>query len=332
MIPLCFLGCISEIDFDLEGQSRIVIDGVISNSPGERSIRVRRTLGFDSLASPVQASGKILRNGEIWKDLTSTQKGILSLPPEALIEADHTYQLEVETEEGKSYVSQEQKVESIYGVDSLSFDIAPTRLRDDDGNVRFSYIVRFFAHLNIPDEGREDLYFKWQFDNIYAFKDWRDSLCYLPDELAQNPATLVQGKDLNPGIARVFLVATELDRNFLVRYNLNTQLNMLDEATFNFYSKAQSLVSNQGTLFDEIPSPIEGNIRQIGGEDDGSLVLGLVEFSLSDTLRLPIRRSDINFQLTDDCDRATCPPFGPCFCEDCGGFWGRETEIPPFYW
>ncbi|MEM6631359.1 MAG: DUF4249 family protein [Bacteroidota bacterium] len=337
IIPFVFWGCITEIDFDLQGESRIVIDGVISNSPGERFIRIRRTSGFDSLYSPVQATGRILRNGDVWQELFSPAAGTLALRSDALIQAGNTYQLEVETEEGNSYRSEAQMVQPPFRVDSLSFDIVPAELRDNNGNTRFSRLVRFFAHLDIPIEGRSELYFKWQFNNIYAFQDRRPITCYLQDPLTRFPATLIRGRDLQPGNVRVFLASTELNRNFLIRYNVNTELHMVDLATFNFYENATRLVSNQGTLFDELPGLLEGNVKQVG-EDEESIVLGFVEFSLADTARLPINRSDFTFQLQDNCETATCPPAAPdgspspCACADCGDFFGRETEIPPSYW
>ena len=338
LISVLFCGCISEIDFDLEGESRIVIDGVISNSPGERFIRIRRTSGFDSLYSPVASTGRIIRNGEVWEELIPTSDGILALRSDLLIEAENTYYVEVETEEGKRYRSQEQMVQPLFEVDSLSFDIVPAEIRDDNGNTRDTRLVRFFAHMNIPDVGREGLYFKWQFDNIYAFKDRRDIICHLEDELTRFPATLIRGRDLQAGQVKVFLASAELDRDFLVRYNVNTELHTVDQSTYNFYENANRLVSNEGAIFDELPGLLKGNISLVGEESEEDIVLGFVEFSLADTTRLPIRRDDFTFQLQDDCETADCPPAAPdgspapCACADCGDFFGRETEIPPSYW
>ena len=338
LISVLFCGCISEIDFDLAGESRIVVDGLISNSPGERFIRIRRTSGFDSLFSPIPSTGRIIRNGEVWEELIPTSDGILALRSDLLIEAGNTYQVEVETNEGKLYRSQEQTVQPLFEVDSLSFDIVPAEIRDDNGNTRDSRLVRFFAHMNIPAVGKEGLYFKWQFDNVYAFKDRRDEICHIQDDLTRFPATLIRGRDLQVGPVQVFLASTELDRDFLVRYHVNTELHMVDQATFRFYENANRLVSNQGTIFDELPGLIEGNVSVVGEENEENLVLGYIEFSLADTTRLPINRDDFTFQLRDDCETAQCPPPAPdgspspCACADCGDFFGRETEIPPSYW
>ena len=116
-------------------------------------------------------------------------------------------------------------------------------------------------------------------------------------------------------------------------------MHSIDQRSFGFYESAESLIGNQGAIFDEIPGFVEGNIEETGENTSGEPVLGFVEFSLADTTRLLIERGDFTFQLFDECaGDFQCPPAPPggeapaCPCENCGEFFGLESETKPSYW
>lgn len=330
-------GCISEIDFPIEGTPRISIGGVLTNSPGERTIEVQLTAGFDSLATPISAQASLLRDGQYRGDFQEIAPGVLRMPEGEMIMPGFNYQVQINTEDGKEFISRPQIVQEPFPVDSLTFDIVPGTVEELDGSITPTNVVRVFAHLTVPNVGQESLFFKWQVESSWIFNDLREISCYVQDPLSTYPVALARGQDLEPGNVRVLLATRELGDPFIVETYFSTFLHLLDKEGFEFYQAASRLTGNQGTIFDEIPGFIEGNIEQVGTEEEEEGVLGYVEFAVSDTTRLLIERGDFTFQLSDPC-AGGCPPQppegppAPCACEDCGGFFGRNSEIRPAYW
>ena len=329
-------GCISEIDFPVEGTPRISIGGVLTNSPGERTINVQLTSGFDSLATPLSAQAFLLRDGQIRGDFQEIEPGVLRLPEGEVILPGFNYQVQINTQDGKEFISRPQIVQEPFPVDSLTFDIVPGTVEELDGSITPTNIARVFAHLTLPPTGLENLFFKWQIESSWIFNDLRGVSCYIQDPLSTYPISLARGLDVGAGNARVLIATRELGDPFLVETYFSSFLHMVDKEGFEFYRAATRLTGNQGTIFDEIPGFIEGNVEEVGGEGAKESILGYIEFALSDTTRLLIQRGDFTFQLFDSC-AGGCPPAGegpprPCVCSDCGAFFGRNSEIRPSYW
>ena len=332
-------GCISEIDFDLEGEPRLSIGGVISNSSNERLIQVRLTAGFDTLSSPVSARGFLLRDGEFRVELEEVSTGILRLPATERILPGFSYQVQIQTEDGREFLSSPQTVKPAFSLDSMSFDVVPATIEDADGNVVPTNLARIFAHITLPEVGFDQLFFRWQIENSWIFRDSRGIDCYVQDPPTTLPATIVRGQDIGPGPSRVQIASRQLGETFLVETYFSSFLHSVDEPSFKFYESAERLVGNQGAIFDEIPGFIEGNLEEIGENPSSEPVLGFIEFSLADTTRLLIERGDFTFQLFDPCagDFSCAPatPGGvppPCSCQNCGGFFGIDSETKPAYW
>ena len=330
-------GCISEIDLTHKGNSTLYISGVLSNSLGERTIRVRQTQGLDTLALPVQASAVLIENDKVIGNFTSVEKGFLVLPTELNILPGRTYEIEVGLQDGRKFRTLPQRVLAAAGPDSLSFQISPVNTRSSDGTTNFAWMVQVFAHISVTEENKDSIYYRWQIDNSWAFKDWRDTICYLGEKVFDFEPVIFHPKGLQPGEKKVLVASRELGPNFLIAYYYNTYLHRIDSLAYDYYSKAQTLTKNDGVIYDEIPAPIQGNVYEVSENKADRPVAGFVEFSLADTTRLRINRTDYTFQMEDPCDRYRCKPELPvCLCEDCGDFFqyvrGVDTEIPPFYW
>ena len=336
-ILLCLCGCISEIDIAEKGEKRLIIGGVISNSLGERSIRVQETNGLDTLAIPVNASGVILKNGEVWASLTSPQIGELVLPTEYQLEDGASYQAEITTSNGRVFRSFPQIVQPIFQPDSLSFRITTQSTAQEDGSTQFAWVVQLFAHLTLDETELPSSYFRWQIDNSWSFRDWRDTLCYLTESVRDFDPVILSGRKVRPGNQEILVASRPLGAPFIETYYFNSYLHTVDSSAYEYYDKSLRLVQNQGAIFDEVPAAIQGNIREIVDNSSSLEAIGFIEFSLVDTTRLRINRGDFTFQLTNPCDGWVCIPFDTvCLCEDCGKWFEAkeniETETPPPYW
>ncbi|MEM9722694.1 MAG: hypothetical protein AAGA10_25735 [Bacteroidota bacterium] len=330
-------GCISEIDLTHKGSSTLYISGVISNSSGERTLRVRQTQGLDTLAIPVQASAVLIENDKVVGNFNPIEKGFLALPEDIPILPGRTYEVEVGLQDGRTFRTLPQTVKRAAGPDSLSFEISPVNSRNSDGTTDFAWMVQLFAHITVTEQNKDSIYYRWQVDNSWAFKDWRDTLCYLGETIFDFEPVIFHPEGLQPGEQKVLVASRELGSNFLISYYYNTYLHRVDSLAYDYYSKAQTLTKNDGVIYDEIPAPIQGNVYEVSDNKADQPIAGYVEFSLADTTRLRINRTDFTFQMEDPCERYECNPELPvCLCEDCGEYFeyvrGVDTEIPPVYW
>ncbi len=336
-ILLFLWGCISEIDIAEKGEKRLIIGGVISNSPGERSIRVQETNGLDTLAVPVNANGVILKNGEVWANLASPQTGELVLPTEYQLKEGDSYQAEISTSDGRVFRSFPQIVQPKFQPDSLSFQITTQSTPQEDGSTEFAWVVQLFAHLSLAEADLPSAFFRWQIDNSWSFRDWRDTLCYLTESVRDFDPVILSGRKVRPGIQQILVASRPLGAPFIETYYFNSYLHTVDSSAYEYYDKSLRLVQNQGAIFDEVPAAIQGNVREIADNGAQLEAIGFIEFSLADTTRLRINRGDFTFQLTNPCDGWVCNPFDTvCLCEDCGKWFEAkeniETETPPTYW
>lgn len=322
--------CVTEFDFEAQPHTFTIVSGVITNSLGERTIKVTRTTGLDSVVLPVECTGAVYKNGAYEAELVPLKPGELVMPLSVGIEEGATYHIEITTPD-KVYKSKPMLVSERWKTDSLSY-ILEERLDGFSslGAPLKSWYVDVFAHFKLPDPGSKVRYYKWQVDEAWSIVS-AANICYLSKSITENPVTIVPSYELQHGNTAVHIATAILDKSFLGKHYFNAYLHAIDKESFDFYEKAQTLINNDGKLFDEIPAPIEGNIYVDQGTHE--TVLGWVEFSLVDTLRLPITRSEISLRIFNQCDSPfPCAATGPCECTNCAAVHGFATLNKPFYW
>lgn len=340
IVSFLYWGCISKIDLTPGGQSVITINGVFSNSPGERVLRVSRTNGLDTLAIPLSASAEIFQNGSPYGSLVPIETGRLKLPDELELLAGQRYEIEVSLADGRRFRTLSQEIQPLYKQDSLTLEYSPRDVRQDDGTLEFNWFAELHSHITSTTNASGTQYFRWQVDNSWSLRDWRDSLCYLQEGTDEFPSVLFSSNALSPGPQKIRLASRELDFAFFENFFFNAYLHPIDSQTYAYYEQAEALISNEGTLFDELPAPIIGNVREVIGDELGQAIPGYVEFSLADTARLRVRAAaDIPIEIRERCHENACqfiifPP--PCPCHNCRLFfleyYATETSIPPDYW
>lgn len=350
--------CVTEFAFEEEVENFVVVDGVISNSLDERRITVSKTTGISSLPQRLEASGNVYRDGELWAALQVDSIGELSLEPNYLLEEGRSYYVEISTEDGNIYRSFPQIVQPKASTDSISFQLVEKiEGFSFNGNPISKPFIDVYAHLTIatPAAGKLGPNYKYQVSESWLVEEKYDSIenptpifCYPEVGVSAFPVNVVKSEDASPGQSIQVLAASRLlDESFLHKHYFNLYLHTVDFRAIDFYEKASSLSVDRGTLYDEVPGRLEGNIKNVNDEDD--FVLGYVEFSLADTSRILIDVSQINYQLykycedyTTDCRNYPTPCFAcvegrlvrisPCICYECDTLYGLHVATPPPYW
>lgn len=325
-------GCVSEIDFELNNSSFIIIDGVITNSADERSIYVRERSGDKTANISLDVSGKLFKNGNFLVDL-EPENNALTVPERIIIEVGESYHVEVRIGEDESYVSLPQKVMPAVRTDSLTFDLERKPL-ETQGNAppQTALFVNLYAHITIPEVQEDRVYYRWQVDESWSFVDQPDGnpfqvrkTCYFTRNFRLNESTIFEGNSLAGGAVQILIDDTPFGESFHQRHYFNAYAHAITEEAYIFYEKVQNSTQAQGDLFQEVPAPIQGNIRNVKGE---GTVLGFVEFSLADTQRVAVVPGFLGRQVILSCD-----PGGAAnsSCFNCLLKVGASLERP-FYW
>jgi hypothetical protein len=346
LVSLLLNGCVSEIIYDIGDQTFTVIEGVITNSPGESIIRISRVTGYGQSEEKIRGEGVLYKNGSPETNLVLLREGELALPINLKLEEGASYHIEITTEDNQTYASIPQVIQPRFRTDSLSFDF-DRRLEgvNSAGAPIYVRYIDIFAHVEFPGGQEDQRFYRWEVDESWAFKEKAVTpadpvaTCYLRRGVTENLVTILTNDNLTAGLAKVRIATQPVDESFSEKHYFNAYLHSIDRRAFEFYEQAERLIENSGTLFDEIPAPIKGNM--FNPDDEEELVLGYVEFSQVDTARIAINRSQIPFAFFQPCILPNpCPPRNlppgtpqpPCACLACAAFFGFETLNPPPYW
>ncbi len=362
-----FESCVSPLEIDSRERRSVVISGVLTNSRPEREILIYRSVtqpdsvevefsGVRDRREPIEATGVVYRNGEIWTDLIPIEPGRHLLPDGFELEPGNEYYVEFATASGEVYRSAPSQVPEPLETDSMSFRLD---IRPDGFNSRGQPIevrlIDVFAHINLPEPEAPTRYYRWQVDQVWAFLETPKpsaqrggepdviQTCYLRRSVEENPSTLLSSEDLPQGPLAVGVHTQEIDESFLRRHYVNAYLHAISEDAFRYYSQAERLQATDGQLYDEVPAALVGNV--FNPNDSNELVLGYVDFCLTDTARLKLIEGAIGTSIYDGCrpgdgtggcripvraPNDTTPYY--CRCWDCDQIYGFETLIPPPYW
>lgn len=342
--------CVSELEWDMEGQSYLVINGVVTNSFFAREIRITRQIGLELEGVRVPATGKVFKNGVFEADLQPFGFGVLRFPVSFRLEPGAEYELEIQLSSGATYRTRPQKVLPRLQIDSLSFELetlyAGTNI---SGQIQYDRFVNVYAHVDLSKLPKEQgaPFLRWQADEVWSFTEVQnpdDSLdvintCYLTNGVDAFPSTLVDPAELQARPVRVKVMSRPLDQSFLQTHYMSAYLHTINEESYNFYLRAENLIQ-AGDLYDLVPGPVGGNVYN--PLDETEEVLGFVDFSLADTARIRINYEDIKVVIQNECLAAEpCPDrvsltgdrIGePCKCYNCDEVFGLFSTIRPPYW
>ena len=348
---LLIMGCVSEIDFlKDEFKGFYVINGVISNSPEDRQITIGIHDGFDTASVKVQATGKVFKDDEFLVDLIAERPGVLSFPETFMMEVGARYYVEITTVNNFVFRTEPTTIAAPWQGDSMSFDVV--RRVDGvnaSGAPAYSWFVDVFTYIRMPQEEEGKRFLRTMMAEAWSVQEVRNPVnptgdivrtCYLSEEVTENESFMIASEDLVPGtLAKIRTGSTVINSTFLSKHYFNCYIHSISQEAYDFYVSADNLISNQGTIFDEIPAPLTGNVYNV--DPDGAKVYGYVDLSLSDTIRLGVHYSQLGRSLFDKC---TTPGVGcntvsfnggpppPCDCYDCHLVYGFESLYKPDYW
>ncbi|MEM6803021.1 MAG: DUF4249 family protein, partial [Bacteroidota bacterium] len=333
LISHALSSCIEELENPSPEFTQLFINGQLSNSDGLREITVSNINSFTGEGSPLEASGKIFRDGQDPLDLEVLSTGTLRPPQGYMFEAGREYFVEISLADGRVITSEPQIILPPLKTDSISFAVREDR--NDERRPGEPIVFRkieFFAHIDLADLSERQQYFRWVIDEAWLMIGLgQGNICYVEESIRENPYQVASNTTpgAKVGEVKISVLDNPLDFSFEHEHYINVYTHSLDASSYDFYAKNLRLTDINGSLYDEIPGQIEGNLRNV--DDPEEKVTGWVEFFLADTLRLKVFGRDINALVPQQCDIApgATPPLR---CTSCVNVYGIETRDPPFYW
>jgi hypothetical protein len=288
-------GCIDPFYPDIEEYENVlVVDGLITDEDAVYVVRLSRTLHFDDIYKKPVPGAVVQVTDDIGNLYTFTEVSpgtYLSDPAQFTAQTGRKYKLLVETTDGSRYESDFEEMKKAPEIDSLHWQYKEKPSLDPDNPVKGIEIL-----VNTHDPENKTRYYSWNWYETWEFytpyhKDTIPSHCWKYDscKVIQIGSTDHLTEDILENFPLYYI--SENTNRLSVRYSVLVKQYSLTKEAFNYWSRIRETNENTGTLFDPIPTQVEGNIKDIGNPDKP--VLGYFQASAVTSRRIFISRSEL---------------------------------------
>jgi len=288
-----------------DSPSLLVVEGII-NPGGQTKISLTRSLKLSEKTVVKTEKGAKLQiegsNNTIFP-LTESAAGVYSLPPVNL-DANQQYRLRIKTLAGKEYLSELMSVRTTPAIDSLVWK------KDKDG---------VGIYINAHDSNNKTTYYQWDYEETWEQRSFDYSEFIYKDAKIQNrnPVEIPQLftcwrtiASTNILLGSTAKLSSDVVDNFplahipnaaeklSVRYSILVRQYAIGREAYEYLTLMKRNSEQQGSLFDNQPSEIIGNIKCIS--DPKEQVIGFVNISQIIEKRIFIRNDqlpDWNFNM-----------------------------------
>lgn len=273
-----------EHDAISDSPSLLVVEGII-NPGGQTKIALTRTLKLSEKTAAKTEKGAKLQiegaNNAIFQ-LTESSTGVYTLPP-TNFNAAQQYRLRIKTAAGKEYLSELMSVRSTPAIDSLNWK------RESDG---------LGIYINAHDSNNNTRYYQWDYVETweqrssdfseFIYKDAKiqdRNLSEIPllftcwRTIASTSILLASTAKLSSDVVSDFPLVHIPNGNekLGVRYSILVRQYAIGREAYEYLTLMKRNSEQQGSLFDNQPSEIIGNIKCI--TDPKEQVIGFVNIS-----------------------------------------------------
>lgn len=304
------MGCEEPIEPSVNGfDDLLVVEGLISDQQERQSISLARTSMLNDSTRRVETGANVrvaVSDGTI-HEFAEEAPGIYR--SKSIFGADftNTYQLLITTKGGKEYTSNKVPLTASSPIDSLwaefKVEVVSEGLR---GQGMFTFYLK-----NKNTRGQTE-YYRWEWKEIYKIRltlpsrwkwlggadfEFRDESNYETQEeycfrSAANPSLLLGStENQNMQLLRhpIHSVSTK-SRKIVHRYLFELTQYGLSATARDYWEDVDRLSRNQGSLFDEQPGTLVGNILSLS--EPSETVLGIFEVSQKSTRKVYYIPSD----------------------------------------
>ncbi|TDT44952.1 uncharacterized protein DUF4249 [Maribacter spongiicola] len=300
--------CIDPFEIEAtEFNSALVVEGTITNQYKTQRILVSRTFPLDTVLMSGVSRAKVEvkdSNGNLY-EFKESSAGVYTSKEPFTVVFGHTYVLTIQSNDGKTYVSEDTAVPATSSIDNL---YAERNFKDDGAE------EGMFIYLDSYDATGESKYYRYEYDEtykiiapFYSFADAyvvsrtpnpavdirvrtkEERVCY--KTVSSN--TIIQENTTNLSEDKVnkFPIRFINRDNFILshRYSVLVRQYVQNRAAFAYYKTLETL-SGTESLFSQIQTGLlEGNIKALTDEEN---VIGFFQVSTVSEKRLFFNYTD----------------------------------------
>jgi hypothetical protein len=344
---ICTLGCIDEIDYSENSQSKgINISGQLTNVLEEQKVVIREVLDLNASSSVVgdpieDASVQIEDSEGQIKQLPYNGKGEYTRVMQG--RSGDSYKLKVTTSDGQSYESNMIKMSRLVPMENLSAQLIDITVKQNNGIITTIPKMLYKVSSTLHD-GTSPVYSIYRALGQYEFAETQTSfgnaiedskVCYISESNDLGNVVTLSGFDLPNGkVSEREIFNIDYDFRFQLNYCLHLEQYIIDKETYSYWNKVEQLVK-ETSLFDPPPGRIYSNIKPtdntneievrgyftVAGKSDIRTFVNakMLERPVENICRALIRAGQIN--------NSDLPPF----CSDC--LKARNSTLEkPTYW
>jgi hypothetical protein len=287
-------GCITEfIPQTEEQQELLVVEGLITDQPGQNIIKLSRSLPLGERAKAIPVIGAYVAVSD---NLGNTTYFLESESGNYIPNSENFkgvegrfYILHVRAYTGqhfKNYESYPMELKPVPPIDSIYYEKVNIAQEELYSQARDGCQI----YLNTHDPSNRCKYFRWEYIETWEFRlpyTVPNHTCWVTDNSERiNVKSTATLSDAFIRKYALYFISNTSDR-LKVRYSILVNQYSLSEDEYNFWEKVQNLSEEAGGLYDIIPSDIPGNIYC--ADDPAEKVLGFFSVSASTSKRLFIK-------------------------------------------
>ncbi|MBS1532433.1 MAG: DUF4249 domain-containing protein [Bacteroidetes bacterium] len=293
----------------------LVVEGVISAGGDSTIIKLSRTIKIsDADRKSHETGAKVTVNDDQGASypLTETDSGRYAALPVSL-NTSRKYKLNIVTADGKTYESDYVPVQVTPPIDSVGYDITATAVD---------------IYLNTHDPSNQTKYYRWDYTETYIYESVMDDplefdnsyqavsnkfrlrtpaqqvhVCY--DNVNASTILLQSTANLKGSIINNYPITqiASTSEKIAYKYSILVKQYPITADAFNFWSQLKKNTEQIGTVFDALPSEVQGNIHCTS--DPAEPVIGYVSASTVSQKRIFIGRTQLPVW-------PVSPPTDPC--------------------
>lgn len=337
LLPILILGCVERVKFDAPPADYLtVVEGYISDQPGPYTVTVSKgmDLDIDSLVKePITGlTIKLFDDEGNEENFIEVKPGEYSTGGVIRGQVGHTYNIQIETSDGKVFESEPEIIQPVGEVETISFEYEPGIAEEEYGDVRADV---FNIYIDADAGIVQEPFVRWRFTGIYKvqtypelhttwvppYTPYKDPLpCsgYIVDEGIPGGILVqvgdcscctcwVKDYEMAPQLSDAQLVSNSQFKHVKVgevpitntrlyeKYLLVVDQMSLSRTSFEFFKLIRDQKENAADLFQPPAGELKGNIHAINTNDP---VVGIFWATSIKSRSRFINSSDVPFNLT----------------------------------
>jgi hypothetical protein len=343
-----------------EDQDILVVEGIITDQPGPKIIKLSTTMPLGAQSSAKTLSGcNVTLSDNLGNnfDLNETTSGSYSTSPAFQGVIGRSYTLHIKTNgsrNNRTYESEPVLLRPVPPIDSIYYNKV-VLTRSDDG---YSLTEGCQIYLDTHDPENNCKYYRWEYVETWEFQlpynYVQNRVCWTTANSnsinIKNTSTLSEDKIVRQPLN---YITNGTDR-LKIRYSILVNQYSLSEEEYTYWEKLQNVVEQVGSLFDIIPASIPSNIKCIEKPEENVLGFFSVSAISSKRIFIPGHFKGI-IDLYTDCENVVVggndsipglgttvwviinntfpPPFKVLtYFKSCADCTTRGTTIKPAFW